>query len=299
MATGVLVRRLCVAACLTASACGEAAAEPELGDFPLVSEAPLEEYPEDIEALRRLADAGDPYAEFYLGALLECEDADDTCLSEQADHYRRSMELGFSGAAVYLMHQQIAQTGETDVVASLPDRVCNRTIEDREALIAEITAIDIPGYGRNQNAPEPWEVWEALGNRGSELTSLSAGPMSVSLVFNDEQLRQVRVYIAVLNLGSYPESGSEARWDASTHFNSAVAEIICPGWAGLANALDYYYSATLVWPPSPVFHSSEHGLLGVGAVVPDIYWYVIYVDPMHEPFISSVGDEEFEPVERE
>jgi hypothetical protein len=255
---------LAVLTVLTASSC--AASSPSFPAFP--------------------SSSGDAFAILDLASMTKCAANDQVCEKGATELYRSAALKGQSAALAMLrlrtLERQPSRASEFNIGSS----VCNRSKADAGDIVRQIEAIELAGDDGRSNK---WQVSEISGSDGSVGARFSRGPIGATLVFSGNQLRLVRVFTNILEIGS-----GEGRFEAVQRANASIARAVCPRWNGVGEAISgYIVGVAQSWPPQAVHVDGPSVWLAATGVTPDIFWFDLYVDPLHNPFTSAGSKEQF------
>ncbi len=164
--------------------------------------------------------------------------------------------------------------------------VCGRSKSDAQEIVRQIEAIGLAG---DDSRSDEWRVLEIAGSAGSVGVRFSRGPIGGTLIFSGDQFRLVRVFTNILEIGA-----SEARFEAVQRANASIASAVCPRWNGVGEAISgYIIGVAQSWTPQAVHVDGPSVWLAATGVTPDIFWFDLYVDPLHNPFTSAGSKEQF------
>ena len=252
--------------------------------FPPIPKTQVTENTHEPADFKRLSDGGDGVATSVLASQARCKPDDVPCLNSARELWKKAIAQGETTAIVadrllaLKLDPSLAGTYQSSAA------VCGNTIGTSDALIKAITAINPPA--KPSPAPrtqDSWQTARAKGSEGSTLISMynrDTG-MDVMLIYHDGNLKIVRVFTNLLRQG-----GS----DLVRHTNKQVAIDICPDWKGLDQAWEDYIPGVLAWPPRGVHVTGPRAWFAMMGVIPDIMWYDLYVDPLHNPFTSALSE---------
>lgn len=273
----ILVAQICLAVCLSTGA----AAAP-LPEFPMLQEL---HYPQDEAGIRARMGAGEGYATLRVALQTQCGADDEACWARIAQLYALAESRGQSAAPAFLRLRLIEANRARAEDYAIGDSVCGRHREELPEIVRRIASINYPVRGLRA-----WTIEERRGSLGSERVIVTKGAVSAHLTFSGERLMSARVFTNFLEAGS---SRREIR--AVQRANAEIAHAICPQWAELDDAIpDYMMGVALSWPPQAVHADGPSVWLAATGVMPDIFWFDLYVDPTYQFYISVAGAETFE-----
>jgi hypothetical protein len=267
-----------IAACLLA--CAPLWAEDSY-PFPPIPKSQVTENTRDPAEYQRLSDGGDGLATTYLASRVHCKLGNAPCINNARELLKKAIAQGETTAIVSerLLALQLDPSLAGTYQSSTS--VCGNTIETSDELIKAITAINWPGKQSLTRAN--WQIERAKGSLGSTLFVLSnqGTGVAVMLIYHDGNLRIARVFTNLLQQGDK---------NLVNQINKQISTDICPNWKGLDRAWENYIPGVLAWPPRGVHVNGPHAWFAMMGVVPDIMWYDLYVEPLHNPFTSALKE---------
>lgn len=258
---------------------------PDLPEgYPKFPERAQSSYPDDLMELKSLSDNGDGYATLKLGAVKVCDSSENVCSADRRALLQKAFDQGETIALALMRKSQLELDPTVAETIQPAKRVCGFTTSDLPPLSNWIESFAIPKYGEQPQPAEPWLIRKASGNLGSEATFFAAGPVSVRLIFKNDELKILRTTFGI-------DVGAVERWNAISNFNHQLAEKICPSWEGLGEAISHYMMKVAdTWPPGGIHFEGDGSWLAATGVTPDIFWFDLYVDPFHNPYRSSFAE---------
>lgn len=259
--------------------------------FPPIPKTGVKDMAADKAELEKLSSAGDGLATVYLALQLDCQSPDAACLTQQRTLLKKAIAQGETTAIAMDRLIDVRDDPTRAAAYRISSSVCGQRIENSDALISAITKNKIPAYKLRPRDNEEWKTARIDGALGSKLISISNSAMSILLVYHDGDLQIARIFTLLLEIGSQTDFGSKERWRSTEILNEQVPQIICPDWAGVGTAAKEYLNASMKTPPRGVHVTGKQAWLAVTAVVPDIAWADLYVDPFHDPYTSTLQEE--------
>lgn len=242
-----------------------------------------------FEELQFASESGDGWATLQLIRHLDCDAEVPACAAEYRELLVLSGEQGESVAPAVLRAFDASDDGNWRALATAGNSVCDQGQDRAASLLQNTISLSMPGYGSEPRDPEVWDVRRGYSDDSAMFYGAWAGPLSLTLVYEDRELKLARLMVNYLEIGSSVELGADARWEATRAGSAALAQSICPDWPGLDVAVRSYVDGVVAtWPPRGVAAESSNAWLFATGVTPDIFWLDLYVDPRHNPNTSGL-----------